>query len=96
SKAPTSGGDFTSTCSAEGKQASCCTIPVAGQGLYSNPQCCAVNVLGVAALDCKNPSRKPTNAGDFKSTCASVGKKAQCCVLPLLGQDVLCTEAITA
>jgi hypothetical protein len=21
-------------------------------GLYSNPQCCATNVLGVAALDC--------------------------------------------
>ncbi|QPG98633.1 beta ketoadipyl CoA thiolase, th1 [Epichloe festucae Fl1] len=62
-------------------------------GLYSNPQCCATNILGVAALDCGNPSRKPTSSGDFKSTCASDGKRPVCCVVPAAGQGVLCTSA---
>ncbi|KAK2606275.1 beta ketoadipyl CoA thiolase, th1 [Conoideocrella luteorostrata] len=60
--------------------------------LYSNPQCCDTNVLGVAALGCKNPSSKPTSGDNFKATCGS--KKPLCCVLPVAGQDVLCTDAI--
>ncbi|KAJ6782984.1 hypothetical protein PWT90_10380 [Aphanocladium album] len=63
-------------------------------GLYSNPQCCSAGVLGVAGLDCGNPSRTPTSGDDFKSICAASGKKAQCCVLPVAGQAVLCQDAI--
>ncbi|KAK6336352.1 hypothetical protein TWF696_001913 [Orbilia brochopaga] len=29
--------------------------PVCSKGLYSNPQCCTTDVLGVANLDCKTP-----------------------------------------
>nr|ABS59370.1 hydrophobin [Trichoderma atroviride] len=47
-------------------------------GLYSTPQCCAVDVLGVADLNCAGPN------------CAAIGQEARCCVLPVLGQDVLC------
>ncbi|KAI0843623.1 cerato-ulmin [Hypoxylon sp. FL0890] len=63
-------------------------------GLYDSAQCCATDVLGVADLDCQTPSKVPTSAADFKSICASVGQRARCCVLPVLGQDVLCQTPI--
>ncbi|OWT43591.1 fungal hydrophobin domain-containing protein [Pochonia chlamydosporia 170] len=159
SSAPTSGDNFKAVCSASGKQAKCCVVPVAGQavlctdapggnnpggnnpggnnpggnnpggnnpggnnpggnnpggnnpggnnpgnnpgnskvcpsGLYSNPQCCDTNVLGVAALGCGNPSSAPTSGDNFKSTCAASGKKAVCCVVPVAGQALLCEDAI--
>ncbi|KAI8946733.1 hydrophobin-like protein [Xylaria longipes] len=86
-------------------------------GLYSVPQCCATDVLGVADLNCNsrefNPpsldiqhaggqkrtaftnleitaSAVPTSADSFKSTCAAGGQRARCCVIPVLGQDLLC------
>ncbi|KAM0465382.1 hypothetical protein ACHAPV_001429 [Trichoderma viride] len=63
-------------------------------GLYSNPQCCGANVLGVAALDCHTP-RTPVVAGPiFQAVCAAEGgKQALCCVAPVAGQDLLCEEA---
>ncbi|KAK6527259.1 beta ketoadipyl CoA thiolase, th1 [Arthrobotrys megalospora] len=63
-------------------------------GLYSNAQCCATDVLGVVGLDCENPSSMPTSGDNFKSICVAQSKKALCCVLPVAGQDVLCTDAI--
>ncbi|KAI0965155.1 hydrophobin-like protein [Xylaria arbuscula] len=59
-------------------------------GLYSVPQCCATDVLGVADLDCHSPSSVPTSANSFKSICANGGDRARCCVVPVLGQSVLC------
>ncbi|RYC65628.1 hypothetical protein CHU98_g595 [Xylaria longipes] len=59
-------------------------------GLYSVPQCCATDVLGVADLNCNSPSAVPTSADSFKSTCAAGGQRARCCVIPVLGQDLLC------
>lgn len=59
-------------------------------GLYSNAQCCATDVLGVADLDCGIPHAVPTSADAFSATCAEIGQRARCCVLPLLGQGVLC------
>ncbi|KAI1842943.1 hypothetical protein JX266_010796 [Neoarthrinium moseri] len=59
-------------------------------GLYNTAQCCATDVGGVADLDCKNPSAIPSSPTNFKELCAAVGKTAECCVIPVLGQDVLC------
>ncbi|KAK6223941.1 hypothetical protein LQW54_000086 [Pestalotiopsis sp. IQ-011] len=59
--------------------------------LYTNAQCCATDVLGVADLDCANPSAIPASAYAFQADCATVGKTARCCVIPVAGQDVLCT-----
>ncbi|KAI1292390.1 hydrophobin-like protein [Xylaria venustula] len=61
-----------------------------GQGLYSVPQCCATDVLGVADLNCASPSKVPTSVQSFKSICAAGGQRARCCVVPILGQDLLC------
>ncbi|KAF5709498.1 fungal hydrophobin [Fusarium globosum] len=59
-------------------------------GLYGASQCCATDVLGVADLDCTSPPSTPTNAINFKSICSAIGQRARCCVMPILGQDVLC------
>ncbi|KAI1181127.1 hydrophobin-like protein [Nemania sp. FL0916] len=59
-------------------------------GLYSVPQCCATDVLGVADLDCASPKSVPTSAANFASICAAGGQRARCCVVPVLGQSVLC------
>lgn len=53
-------------------------------GLYGTAQCCATDVLGVADLDCADPSAVPANASDFQALCAAVGTTAECCVLPLV------------
>jgi len=63
---------------------------VACSGLYGTAQCCATDVLGVADLDCANPLSVPTSAGDFTAVCSAIGQRARCCVLPVLGQDLLC------
>ncbi|KAI0972093.1 hydrophobin-like protein [Xylaria arbuscula] len=68
-----------------GQPAAICPV-----GLFSVPQCCATDVLGVADLDCASPPSFPQNTQDFKNTCASIGQRARCCVLPVLGQGVLC------
>ncbi|PNP46044.1 hypothetical protein TGAMA5MH_02079 [Trichoderma gamsii] len=65
-------------------------------GLYTNPQCCAADVLGLADLDCDVPSSIPKDGADFQAICAAGGKQAKCCVLPILGQDLLCVDAIGA
>ncbi|KAI1744450.1 hydrophobin 2 [Xylaria scruposa] len=59
-------------------------------GLYSNPQCCATDVLGVADLDCHSPSSVPSDVTNFRNICAAGGQRARCCVIPVLGQAVLC------
>ncbi|KAI1335337.1 hydrophobin [Xylariaceae sp. FL0016] len=63
-------------------------------GLYDSAQCCATDVLGVADLDCASPSKVPTSASNFESICAAGGQRARCCVLPVLGQDVLCQTPV--
>ncbi|KAI2609489.1 Cerato-ulmin hydrophobin family [Hypoxylon fragiforme] len=63
-------------------------------GLYSTSQCCATDVLGVADLDCANPPSVPTDASNFSAVCSAIGQRARCCVLPILGQDVLCQTPV--
>ncbi|KAI3340901.1 hydrophobin-like protein [Ustulina deusta] len=58
--------------------------------LYSSPQCCATDVLGVADLNCISPSAVPFSVSNFRDICALGGNRARCCVLPVLGQAVLC------
>ncbi|KAL6857349.1 fungal hydrophobin domain-containing protein [Trichoderma novae-zelandiae] len=62
-------------------------------GLYSNPQCCATSVLGLLDLDCTSPSKTPGDIEAFNEICANEGsKKAQCCVIPVAGQALLCQD----
>nr|P52755.1 RecName: Full=Cell wall protein qid3; Flags: Precursor [Trichoderma harzianum]CAA50728.1 QID3 [Trichoderma lixii] len=64
-------------------------------GLYSNPQSCATDVLGLADLDCAVPSTTPHDGPNFQSICvANGGKRARCCVLPVLGLGVLCQNPV--
>ncbi|EDU39489.1 hydrophobin-like protein [Pyrenophora tritici-repentis] len=61
-------------------------------GLYSNPQCCATDVLGAIGLDCAVPATTPANVDAFISGCAAGGQQAKCCVIPVAGQDLLCQD----
>ncbi|KAI0521292.1 Cerato-ulmin hydrophobin family [Xylaria bambusicola] len=63
-------------------------------GLYGTSQCCATDVLGVADLDCANPPSVPTDAANFMAVCSDIGQRARCCVLPILGQDILCQTPV--
>ncbi|KAI0545062.1 hydrophobin-like protein [Xylaria curta] len=65
-------------------------VACAGQGLYSVAQCCATDVLGVADLNCHSPSAVPFSVSNFRDICANGGQRARCCVIPILGQAVLC------
>ncbi|TLS29590.1 hypothetical protein PpBr36_00669 [Pyricularia pennisetigena] len=59
-------------------------------GLYGSAQCCATDILGLANLDCGQPSEAPANATNFSEICAAIGQRARCCVLPILDQGILC------
>ncbi|KAI0427581.1 fungal hydrophobin-domain-containing protein [Xylaria sp. FL1042] len=59
-------------------------------GLYSNPQCCATDVLGVADIDCSSVPSIPSSPAEFRYSCAAGGQRARCCVVPVLGQALLC------
>ncbi|KAI0392555.1 hydrophobin precursor [Xylariaceae sp. FL0594] len=59
-------------------------------GLYSVPQCCSTDVLGVADLNCAAPSAVPYSPSNFQAICAKGGQTARCCVVPVAGQDLLC------
>ncbi|PNP37248.1 hypothetical protein TGAMA5MH_10817 [Trichoderma gamsii] len=64
-------------------------------GLYSNPQCCGVNILGVAALDCHTPRANVLTGPGFEAVCAAEGgKEAACCVVPVAGQNLLCEKPV--
>ncbi|KAK4188643.1 Trihydrophobin [Podospora australis] len=64
-------------------------------GLYSNAQCCGVDVLSLADIDCGNPSAAPTDGPNFEEICvADGGKRARCCAIPILGQALLCNTPI--
>ncbi|KAJ1323845.1 Fungal hydrophobin [Microdochium nivale] len=63
---------------------------IACTGLYSAPKCCATDVLGVADLDCAAPGAVLTSGPNFAAVCATKGQRARCCVIPVLGQAVLC------
>ncbi|KAJ6438769.1 replication factor A protein 3 [Purpureocillium lavendulum] len=61
-------------------------------GLYGNALCCDTDVLGVVDIDCTVPNTLPTSGDNFREVCASNGKTARCCALPVL--RVIVTIAI--
>ncbi|KAJ9495785.1 beta ketoadipyl CoA thiolase, th1 [Exophiala xenobiotica] len=69
------------------RQSTLCT------GSYS-PVCCATDVLGLADLDCAPPPSTPTDPADFVTICSAIGQQAQCCLLPILEQGLICTPPI--
>ncbi|KAJ6785716.1 hypothetical protein PWT90_06258 [Aphanocladium album] len=65
--------------------------------LNSNPQCCSVDVLGLADLDCDVPSRQPSSGADFADICSQDGgKSAMCCGVPVAGQALVCNKVVGA
>jgi hypothetical protein len=53
-------------------------------GMYENLQCCKTNVVGIAAFECKAPSKEPASLDEFKSLCGAPAVSALCCTLPLV------------
>ncbi|KAM0717108.1 hypothetical protein Q7P37_006960 [Cladosporium fusiforme] len=56
------------------------------------PQCCNLNVLDLASITCENPPAAADTVSEFEAVCAETGDAAQCCVLPILGQALLCSD----
>ncbi|KAE9990613.1 hypothetical protein EG327_001164 [Venturia inaequalis] len=44
-------------------------------------QCCDVDVLGIADLDCSTPSKEPATPYEFANICAEDGKIDRCCLI---------------
>ncbi|CAD6447151.1 3fbedf31-637c-4793-91c3-4276fea456bc [Sclerotinia trifoliorum] len=61
-----------------------------------SPQCCDVNVLGVADLNCEAPPKAFKDVASFNKACATVGKINMCCILPILNQALLCNSPDTS
>ncbi|KAK3984445.1 fungal hydrophobin-domain-containing protein [Cladorrhinum sp. PSN332] len=60
--------------------------------LYTVPQCCVVDVLGLASLHCKPPSSTPESPEELRTICGK--RRPFCCSVRLAGQGLLCTPAI--
>ncbi|CZT23266.1 uncharacterized protein RCC_08977 [Ramularia collo-cygni] len=59
-------------------------------GLLQTPQCCQTDILDLASLTCE-PLRADVSSRDtFKAECAKTGATANCCLLPVLGQALVC------
>ncbi|KAH8778147.1 Bhp2, hydrophobin class II [Hyaloscypha finlandica] len=58
------------------------------------PNCCDVDILGVADLDCAVPPTTPTSVDDFTSICAAIGKIDMCCTIDILDQGLLCSHPV--
>ncbi|KAM3526806.1 hypothetical protein MY4038_006673 [Beauveria bassiana] len=63
-------------------------------GLYSNPVCADVDVLGILCLNVATPSETPRDGKHFQEICAKIGKQARCAVLPVAVQAVLCNKPV--
>ncbi|KAG7413024.1 hypothetical protein LZL87_010426 [Fusarium oxysporum] len=50
-------------------------------GLFGNPQCCSLNLVGVLSGECRAPTKTPNSAKEFQAICAESGQKARCCGL---------------
>ncbi|KAF2247939.1 hypothetical protein BU26DRAFT_565362 [Trematosphaeria pertusa] len=61
-------------------------------GPLQTPLCCQLDVDGVANLNCENAGDVSTTE-EFEATCAETGLTAECCVLPVGADGLLCTAA---
>ncbi|KAI8964851.1 fungal hydrophobin-domain-containing protein [Daldinia sp. FL1419] len=59
--------------------------------LGDTPLCCQVDVDGIIDLTCGSPGVDLNSLDQFRSTCAETGLTAECCLLPLAGDALLCT-----
>ncbi|KAF1915957.1 fungal hydrophobin-domain-containing protein [Ampelomyces quisqualis] len=57
-----------------------------------SPVCCATDVLDLANLDCAPPAISPITINAFIDGCATGGQQAKCCLIPILGQALLCSD----
>ncbi|KAI1326096.1 fungal hydrophobin-domain-containing protein [Xylariaceae sp. FL0255] len=89
----TTGGAWPTTTSGSGSGGSGGYDPCTA-ALYSQPQCCSDDVLGVADVDCASPTAVPSSPSNFAAICAASGQTARCCVIPVLGQAVLCDTPV--
>ncbi|KAJ6524978.1 hydrophobin [Mycena capillaripes] len=62
---------------------------VCPDGLFSVPQCCSTVIVGVG-IDCINPDPTPGSVPNFEDICNNSGRGAACCVVPIVGQALLC------
>ncbi|GKU14252.1 unnamed protein product [Fusarium langsethiae] len=76
--------------------ASVLATPPGYGALYSQTQCCSAGVGDIVDVDCANPTIAPTSINSFKANCASIGKRARCCTIPILGLSVLCQSPDSA
>ncbi|KAF2739656.1 hypothetical protein EJ04DRAFT_519318 [Polyplosphaeria fusca] len=61
-------------------------------GPLQTPLCCQLDVDGVANLNCENAG--PVHSTEqFEATCAKTGLTAECCVLPVGSDGLICTAA---
>ncbi|KAK4220565.1 hydrophobin 2 [Podospora fimiseda] len=74
-------------------QSGVCLARVCPSDVYSNPQCCGLNVAGVLGVDCETPV-SVIDGDAFAESCELHEKGAACCAIPVLGQGILCTPAI--
>ncbi|KAF2116292.1 fungal hydrophobin-domain-containing protein [Lophiotrema nucula] len=61
-------------------------------GPLESPLCCQLDVEGVANLNCENAGSVSTTE-EFEATCAETGLTAECCVLAVGTDGLLCTAA---
>ncbi|KXT15205.1 hypothetical protein AC579_3926 [Pseudocercospora musae] len=57
------------------------------------PQCCATNVLGVAGVDCSAVPDTITSRTNFAKQCSDQGLSSSCCLIPVLGQGLVCQRS---
>ncbi|QDS67501.1 hypothetical protein FKW77_001463 [Venturia effusa] len=69
-------------------------VYIACSGTTGNAQCCATDVLGLADLDCANPTTTPQSKDDFTAICSAGGQRARCCALPILDQALICSDPV--
>ncbi|KFY04753.1 hypothetical protein O988_00546 [Pseudogymnoascus sp. VKM F-3808] len=63
---------------------------VCGDLLYGQPQCCSIDVLGVADLGCNAPDEVPRDFNDLKQICSKSAAEAKCCTYDVVSQELLC------
>ncbi|KAK4161357.1 fungal hydrophobin-domain-containing protein [Cladorrhinum sp. PSN259] len=62
--------------------------------LYTVPQCCKTDFLGVAASRCRFPTLTAESPEELRDICASTMNSPFCCTVPVAGQGALCIPAI--
>ncbi|KAM3453231.1 hypothetical protein NHJ6243_009180 [Beauveria neobassiana] len=68
--------------------------PLCPIGLYSNPVCADLDVLGILCLNAASPAETPRDGKHFQEICARTGQEARCAAVPVANQAVLCNKPV--